>query len=175
MFVVAGCGGSDDPAFSSGSGGAGGGGGGGQDTPPAGQCRTSKSVECPGTCVSPEDIACYAPVEPITACVNDPDCGGTPADPHICTYLDVSCAGGPGFACAKGCDASTVCPEGQKCGPDHHCQKVPCGGGGNGCDVDFLCSGEGHCVRSACKLDADCAEGRCVLGLCHDDFGVCLD
>lgn len=165
--LVGACGGSDDPSFSSGEGGGGGGGGSGQEAPPEGRCRSSKSADCAGTCVSPEDVVCYAPVQPITPCVNDPDCGGTK---RICTYLDGLCDGGPGFACAEGCSVATDCPEGQECGPNHHCEKIKCNGS---CPADFVCSGEGHCVRVTCKLDGDCAAGRCVLGLCHDDFGVC--
>jgi hypothetical protein len=163
------CGGSETPASSSGDGDGGSGGGSGQDVPPAGRCRTSKSADCVGTCVSPEDVVCYVPVQPSTTCVNDPDCGGMN---RICTYLDGLCAGGPAFACAEGCTAATECPEGQACGPNHHCEKVKCNGS---CDTDFVCSGEGHCVRVTCKADLDCAAGRCVLGLCHDDFGVCTE
>lgn len=170
FVVLAGaCGGSDDPTFPSDGGEGGSGGGTGPDAPPPGRCRTSKSAECPGTCVSPEDIVCYAPVEPSTTCVNDPDCGGMK---RICTYLDGLCPGGPGFVCAEGCAVASDCPEGQECGPTGHCEKIKCNGA---CDADFVCSGEGHCVRVTCKLDGDCAAGRCVLGLCHDDFGVCTD
>ncbi len=135
---------------------------------PEGKCRDSKSEACPGTCVNTEDVACYVATDaPPTTCVNDPDCGGGGA---ICAFIDASCADGPVFACAAGCVDDTLCPPSMVCGPDHHCQKIPCK---NGCPDNFLCSPEKHCVRKSCSLDADCDYGRCVLKTCHDDFGDC--
>jgi hypothetical protein len=158
------CSGTDDLGL------AGGEGGGASATGGEGGYRRGQSEACK-RCVAEDDVACYDIVAPETACLNDPDCGGTAG--AVCGFVERTCDGGvPRLVCVLGCASDADCPPTQSCGPDGHCGQKPCGA----CDANFICGGEGSCVRAACQEDADCpAKGLCVNGLCHERLGACVD
>jgi hypothetical protein len=114
--------------------------------------------------------ACDAIVAPETTSLNDSECAGT--EGAVCGFSEGNCDGGvPRLVCVIGCASDGDCPAAQACGPDEHCQRRPCGA----CDGNFICGGEGTCVRAAYQRDGACpATGACVNGLCHEQLGTCV-
>ena len=114
-------------------------------------------------------------------CGRDEDCRDR-AESDICQPLGHAsrtcqpCSGGTVTVCLSGCSEDDECNVGQVC-VAHRCTGRPCSDA-QSCPPQHVCvqSPEGgmRCARQMCTSDADCSDGSCVRGFCHDNLGRCV-